>query len=92
MLKEVQNESEVMKHRVITMLDRSELEYLDKLGKDALFSCGHKLSYSEILKWLVDLAHEVGLTGENINSKDKLIEKIMQKIRVKKEGGQNETA
>jgi hypothetical protein len=32
-----------IKHRVITMLDRDELEFLDKLGKDALFSTGHKL-------------------------------------------------
>lgn len=80
MLKQIHNETEVMKHRVITMLDRHELEYLDKLGKDSLFSTGHKLSYSEILKWLVDFAMETGLTGENVNSKEKLIETIIRKI------------
>jgi hypothetical protein len=91
MLKEMNTDSEVLKHRVITMLDRRELEFLDKLGKDALFSTGHKLSYNEILKWLLDFAIEIGLTGENVNSKDKLIEKIAQKIREKQGGTQNET-
>lgn len=87
MLKEYLSDPEIMKHRVITMLDRRELEFLDKLGKDAMFSTGHKLSYSEILKWLVDFAMEAGLTGEKVNSKDKLIEKIMQKIKESLRGG-----
>ena len=81
MLKEIHDETEVMRHRVITMLDRKELEFLDKLGKDSMFSTGHKLSYSEILKWLIDFAIESGVTGENVNSKDKLKEMILQKIK-----------
>jgi len=86
MLKEHQTELEAMKHRVITMLDRRELEFLDKMGKDALFSTGHKLSYNEILKWLIDFAIEMGLTGENVNSKEKLKEKLLQKIKENKGG------
>lgn len=86
MIKEIDDQTEVMRHRVITMLDRKELEFLDKLGKDSMFSTGHKLSYSEILKWLIDFAIEMGVTGENVNSKDKLKEKILQKIKENKGG------
>jgi len=71
-------DNEVMKHRVITMLCRDEIDFLDKLGKDALFSTGHKLSYNEILRALIDFAMEMGISGEKIDSgkmlKTKLIE------------------
>lgn len=87
MLKEIHDQTEVMRHRVITMLDRRELEFLDKLGKDSMFSTGHKLSYSEILKWLIDFIMEIGLTGENVNSKDKLEEMILRKIKESNQGG-----
>jgi hypothetical protein len=71
---------QIMTHRVITMLARNEVEYLDKLGKDSLFSTGRKLCYSEILRWLIEFAMEVGFSGENVNSiiefKEKLVEKV----------------
>ena len=63
-------------HRVITMLDRNEIDFLDKLGKDALFSTGHKLSYNDILKGLIDFAIDIGLSGENVDSFDALKEKL----------------
>ncbi|MFH1127959.1 MAG: hypothetical protein WBI28_06730 [Candidatus Omnitrophota bacterium] len=69
-----------IKHRVITMVDREELDFLDKLGKDALFSTGHKLSHNEILRGLIDFSKEIGLSCEKINSKDGLKERILQKI------------
>ena len=65
-------------HRVITSLDRSEVDFLDKLGKDALFSTGHKLSYNEILRGLIDFAMQIGISGENIGSRDELKEKIIK--------------
>ena len=70
-------------HRVITMLDREEVEFLDKLGKDALFSTGHKLSYNEILKGLVDFAKEAGFSGQNIDSVNAFKEKILQQLKIK---------
>lgn len=79
-----------IKHRVITLLDRDELEFLDKLGKDALFASGHKLSHTEILKVLVIMAMEMDLSWESIdNIKSLLEEKLTQKIELeegKKEG------
>jgi hypothetical protein len=77
----MKKEHENLKHKVITMLDRKEVEFLDKLGKDALFSTGHKLSYNDILKGLVELAIQAGLDAENVDSTEKLEEKMYQKMR-----------
>jgi len=74
-------------HRVITMLNREEVDFLDQLGKDALFSTGHKLSHSEILRGLIDFAMEVGVSGEKIDSIERLKDRITQKISEHKEGG-----
>ncbi len=79
-LKDTQNQAH-LKHRVITMLDREELEFLDKLGKDALFSTGHKLSYNEILRALIDFSREVGLSADNVDSDMALKEKLFRQIR-----------
>jgi len=68
-------------HRVITMLNREELEFLDKLGKDSLFSTGHKLTYNEILKGLIDTAMEMKLSGEKVDSFVALKERILQEIQ-----------
>lgn len=70
----------IMTHRVITMLDRPEMDFLDKLGKDALFSTGHKLSYNEILRTLIDFAMESGISGEKIKSTQALKDKLREKI------------
>jgi len=82
-------------HRVITMLDRREMEFMDKLGKDALFSTGHKLSYNEILKGLLDLVMETGVSAERVDSAAAFKEKVLRQIRAtmqeqEKKGGQSE--
>ncbi|MDD4953428.1 MAG: hypothetical protein PHG40_00790 [Candidatus Omnitrophica bacterium] len=65
-------------HRVITKLDRREIDFLDKLGKDALFTTGHKLSYNEILRGLIDFAMVSGISGDNIDSTLTLKAKLQQ--------------
>ena len=77
----MKKDHDALKHKVITMLDRKEVEFLDKLGKDALFSTGHKLSYNDILKGLVDLAIDAHLSAENVDSVEKLEEKMLEKIK-----------
>jgi hypothetical protein len=52
----------------VTFLNREEVDFLDKLGKDALFSTGAKLSRAKILSWLVEFAKKLNITGENIKS------------------------
>jgi len=83
------NGGQVVTHRVITMLGRQEMDYLDKLGKDALFSTGHKLSYNDILRALIDFAMEAGISGEKIDSAQSFKEKLtrqLSKLEIKKGG------
>lgn len=68
--------TKISRHRVITMLSRKEMDFLDKLGKDALFSTGRKLTYNAILRGLLNFALEIGLSGEGITSFQDLKEKI----------------
>lgn len=71
-----QQDKHITTHRVITMLNRQEMEFLDKLGKDSLFTTGHKLSYNEILKALIDFAMEIKVSGEKIDSLETFKEKM----------------
>jgi len=45
-----------------------------------LFTTGHKLSYNEILKGLVDFAKDIGLSAENVHSFKALEEKLRQEM------------
>lgn len=54
--------------RVVTFLNREEVDFLDKLGKDALFSTGFKLSRTKLIAWLVDFMKELNINGEGIKS------------------------
>lgn len=67
----------IVSHRVITMLNRSEVDFLDRLGKDALFSSGHKLSHNEILRGLIDFAMELNLSGEKLDSAQSLKARLL---------------
>ena len=53
----------------VTFLNREQVDYLDKLGKDYLFKYGHKLSRAKILSDLVSVAMELGIDLEKINLK-----------------------
>jgi len=82
-------------HKVVTFLERKEVEFLDKLKNDALFSTGHKLTYNDILKGLVELAMDTHLDGQDVHSDKELEEKMLNKIKetlekIKNSGGQNE--
>jgi hypothetical protein len=62
------------------MLGRQEMDYLDKLGKDALFTTGHKLSYNDILRGLIDFAMETGVSGEKIDSAKSFKERLKRQL------------
>lgn len=67
--------------RVVTFLNRDEVDYLDKLGKDALFSSGMKLSRAKIIAWLIDFIEELQLSGKDIKSEKDLENKILEGIK-----------
>jgi len=82
---------QIMTHRVITMLGRKDIEFLDKLGKDALFSTGRKLCYSEVLRWLIEFAMEINLSGEHIDSVMKFKEKMFEQVAKHLASGQQKS-
>lgn len=66
--------------RVIAFLNRQQVDFLDKIGKDALFSKGAKLSRVKIISCLVDLLRELDINGEDISSLEDLKTRIKEKI------------
>ncbi|OGX18774.1 MAG: hypothetical protein A3K83_02380 [Omnitrophica WOR_2 bacterium RBG_13_44_8b] len=66
--------------RVVTFLNRREMDFLDKLGKDALFSTGLKLSRAKLIAWLVDFTKELRINGEGIKSEEDLRYRIKRAL------------
>lgn len=64
--------------RVVTFLNREEVDFLDKLGKDALFSTGAKLSRAKIIAWLVDFVKKLNISGEHIKSEQDFENKVVE--------------
>ena len=67
-------------HRVVTFLDRNQIDYLDKLGKDALFSTGVKFPRTRIISSLIDLLRKVNVSGEGLRSDQDLEERLVKKL------------
>ncbi|MBI2870951.1 MAG: hypothetical protein HYY14_04495 [Candidatus Omnitrophica bacterium] len=67
-------------HRVITLLNREQIDYLDKIGKDALFSSGIKLSRTKIISAMVDAFRKAGVGGQGIKTKDEFQEKLLHSL------------
>lgn len=73
----VQNCPKEPMQRVVTFLNRDEVDFLDKLGKDALFSTGLKLSRSKLIAWFVDFIEKLKISGKGIKSERDLERKIV---------------
>jgi hypothetical protein len=67
--------------RVVTFLNRDEVDFLDKMGKDALFSSGTKLSRAKLIAWLIDILKGLNISGENLKTEKDLELKIMEMIK-----------
>jgi len=75
------------RERVVTFLNRTEVDFLDKMGKDALFSSGCKLSRAKIIAWLVDFMQALNVNGENIKSEKDFINRIHEFMGAKTQEG-----
>ena len=64
-------------HRVIAALNREQVDYLDKLGKDAQFSSGIKLSRTQILAAMVNALKRLNLTGEGVITAEQFEQRIV---------------
>lgn len=69
-----------LKQKVVAFLNREEIDFLDKFGKDAWFSTGAKLSRTQIIEALVNLAMEFGVVGRGVDSPEELKKHIVQAI------------
>ncbi len=75
------NNSNGNSHRVITFLTRDELDFLDKIGKDALFSAGAKLSRSKIISAIVNVIRKLDINGSGLSSKEELEVRIIETLK-----------
>lgn len=72
--------------RVVTFLSRRQVDYLDHMGKDALFFNGRKLSRSQLLANLVDMLIEANISIEQLKLNEEELStqllRILQKPQV----------
>ena len=73
-----ERETRQITHRVIALLNREQVDFLDKLGKDALFTTGAKLSRTKIIYAMVNALRSLGVTGDGVRSKEELEQKIIK--------------
>ncbi len=73
-------------HRVIASLNREQIDFLDKIGKDALFSAGVKLSRTHLLAAMVNVLKRVNLDGEGIRTAEQFEQRIVEAI-IQSRGG-----
>lgn len=73
-------------HRVIASLNREQVDFLDKIGKDALFSAGVKLSRTHILAAMVNVLKRLHLTGEGVKSPEQFEQRIVETITTSRGG------
>ena len=67
-------------HRVVTFLNRVQLDYLDKLGKDALFSTGVKFPRTRVISALIDLLQKANVTGDGLKTDKDLEERLLKRL------------
>ena len=67
-------------HRVIASLNRAQVDFLDKIGKDALFSSGVKLSRTQILAAMVNVLRRVNVTGNGVRTLEQFEQRILQSL------------
>ena len=67
-------------HRVVTFLTREEMDFLDKLEKDMMFSSGKSVSRSQIIEDLAELLKATGMNANCIASNEALKKKILGAI------------
>ncbi len=63
--------------RVVASLNRDQIDYLDKIGKDAQFSSGLKLSRTQILAAMVNALRRLNLTGEGVSNAEQFEQRIV---------------
>jgi len=66
--------------RVIASLNREQIDFLDKIGKDAQFSSGVKLSRTQILAAMVNVMRALELSGEGVHNIEEFEKQILHTL------------
>ena len=74
-------------HRVIASLNREQVDYIDKIGKDAQFSSGIKLSRTQILAAMVNALRRLNLTGDGVTTAEQFEQRIVDAMMTRARGG-----
>ena len=74
-----------MLQRVVTFLDREEVDLLDKIEKDALFSSRFHLPRTKIIKALVEVLKDSHIDGNNIRSLRELEDRLVNALKLTSE-------
>ena len=69
--------------RLIAMISREEMDFIDGIGKDALFSTGHKLTRTDVIEAILDAVAALAINGKDIHTKEELTGQILKAIEEK---------
>ena len=90
MMEREHNSAHFNAHRVIASLNRTQVDYLDKIGKDAQFSSGVKLSRAQILAAMVNALKRLHLTGEGVTTAEQFEQRIVEAMMHRARGGKDD--
>ena len=68
-------------HRVIALFNREQLDFLDKLSKDALFTTGRKLPRTKILLAMIDVLQTLNIDAKDIKTAQEFKERILEALK-----------
>ena len=71
--------------RVVVNLTREELEFIDKIGRDALFTTGKRLTNNKIICAFISVMREIKIKGDGLYNSKELKNRILVKLRIKEE-------
>lgn len=71
--------------RVVVNLTREELEFIDSIGRDALFTTGKRLTNNKIIRAFINVMKEIKIKGDGLYSACELKNRVLIKLRIRKE-------
>jgi len=68
-------------HRVIALFNREQLDFLDKLSKDALFTTGRKLPRTKMLSAMIEVLRTLNIDAKDIKTTQEFKDRILEALR-----------
>jgi len=64
--------------KIVAFLTREQMDFIDKISKDALFSTGKKLSRSTVIQAMIEEFRKLNLSGHDIHSTEELEARMLE--------------